>query len=115
MLSVKSYITSAVILLVNQEGCKHRCEDKKRDTEKTWWSNGYARWMNEEFVKRTRIKHETFDYILGEIHDNLGFFCNRQPTTPDQQLALTIYRLAHACSNSTLVYLFVVAEPTACK
>ena len=37
------------------------------------------------------------------------------PTTPDRQLALTIYRLAHGCTYSSLSDLFGVFVSTASK
>ena len=58
-----------------------------------------------------RIKRETFNFILGEISQKLILQptdFKPFPTTPDKQLALTICRLAHRCSFSTLSDLFGV-------
>ena len=38
----------------------------------------------------------------------------KEPTSPQSQLALTLYRLAHGCSYTTIGDLFGVAPSTAC-
>ena len=38
----------------------------------------------------------------------------KEPTSPECQLGLTLYRLAHGCSYSTVGDLFGVAPSTAC-
>ena len=78
----------------------------------SWWTNGYQTWTEEEFKKRLRIKRETFEYIIGEIRLDIqkeptNFKSN--PTSVDRQLAITLYRLAHGCSFSTLSDLFGVS------
>ena len=66
-----------------------------------WWSNGYRNWDDDEFS----IKRSTFEIIMENIEPHII----KQPTNmvPDpiesyRQIALTLYRLAHAVSFSTL-------------
>ena len=69
-------------------------------------------WEECEFKRRLRVTRETFNIILDHIREdikkqptNLESF----PTTPEQQLGLTLYRLAHGCSFSAVVNLFGVS------
>ena len=77
-----------------------------------WWGNGLLNWDECEFKQRLRVTRETFNIILDHIREdikkqptNLKPF----PTTPEQQLGLTLYRLAHGCSFSTVTDLFGVS------
>ena len=77
-----------------------------------WWTNGYQTWTEEEFKKRLWIKRETFEYIIGEIRLDIKkepTNLKSNPTSDDRQLAITLYRLAHGCSFSTLSGLFGVS------
>ena len=108
----------ATIPLVMSKERKRKSHNKNRDQEKCWWTNGYERWDEEEFVKRMRVRKETFNIILDEIKEKLQLLptnFNPHPTTPDRQLALTIYRLAHGCSYTTLGDLFGLSEPSVCN
>ena len=65
-----------------------------------WWGNGLLNWGECEFKQRLRVTRETFNIILDHIREdikkqptNLKPF----PTTPEQQLGLTLYRLVHGC------------------
>ena len=89
---------------------KPRSADKPRDSG--WWENGLLNWDECEFKQRLRVTRETFNIILDHIREdikkqptNLKPF----PTTPEQQLGLTLYRLAHGCSFSTVADLFGVS------
>ena len=63
-----------------------------------------------------RISREIFKHLLQVVHDNTV----KQPTNfdpnltmPDRQLAMTLYRLAHEASFSTIGDLFVVSNSLA--
>ena len=89
-----------------------RKEAQKKYREQSWWTNGYGNWDESEFKKRLRIARETFEYILDNIHDDIEkqpTNLNPFPTTPDRQLAMTLYRLTHGCSFSTVGDLFGVS------
>ena len=66
--------------------------------------------MNEEnFKGQIRINHTTFNFILdGICEDIISTPTNLKPnpTSPDRQLVLTIYRLATGRTYSTLADLF---------
>ena len=51
-------------------------------------------WTEEDFKGKMRLERQTFDHILNDIRDNLQLTPTNlkpDPTTPDRQLALTIY------------------------
>ena len=69
-------------------------------------------WGKCEFKQRLQVICKTFDIILDHIREdikkqptNLKPF----PTTTEQQLSLTLYRLAHGCSFSTVAGLLGVS------
>ena len=69
-------------------------------------------------LKREHLIFETFNFILDGIYkDKVLTPTNLKPnpTSPDQQLALTIYRLATGCTYSTLSDLFGVSVSAASK
>ena len=65
-----------------------------RTQQKEQWTNGYLLWSEEEFNSRLRVHRVTFEVILGETPTNF----QPNPIEAHHQLALTLYRLAHACS-----------------
>ena len=86
---------------------KPRSKDVER--ERGWWENGYRNWNDERFKKVLRVNKDTFDFILSQIRVHIA----KQPTNmkpnlipPETTLALTMYRLAHGCSFTTLEDLF---------
>ena len=86
-----------------------------RDT--VWWQHGYANWTDKQFKKRLRVNRDTFHFILNNISDLIIREVTKfkQPVSPDRQLAITLYRLAHGCSHSTVGDLFGVASSIACE
>ena len=89
---------------------KPRSADKTRDSG--WWENGLLNWGECEFKQRLRAIRETFNIILDHNREDI----KKQPTnlkpfstTPEQQLGLTLYRLAHGCSFSTVAGFFRVS------
>ena len=93
---------------------KERGADEERSS--AWWRNGYRNWDDTAFKKRLRTNWATFQFILGEIEDQLVKEPTRfkpEPIPPDTQLAICLYRLAYGCTYSTVGDLFGVAESTA--
>ena len=85
------------------------------EINKKWWEDGLQNWSESQFKKRLRVNRDTFHFILGEIEDLITKETMRfkKPTNPECQLALTLYRMAHGISFSTVGDLFGVAAPTA--
>ena len=52
------------ITLVMSKERKKKSHNKSRDQEKCWWTNGYERWDQDKFVKRMRVRKETFNVLL---------------------------------------------------
>ena len=98
---------NSVVAVTDKFIRKERSPDKQRD--KRWWTDGYRNWDDHMFKKTLRIKKGTFDEILSEIFEKLWkepTVMKPNPTTPEAQLAITLYRLAHGCSLTTLEDLF---------
>ena len=81
-----------------------------------WWVHGYQHWTNVQFKRRLRVTRDTlrfiFDAVIGDIRKETTKF--KEPTSPECQLGLTLHRLAHGCSYTTVCDLFGVAPSTAC-
>ena len=94
---------------------KTRSRDEIRN--KKCWEDGLQNWSESQFKKRLRVNRDTFHFLLGEIEDLITKETTRfkKPTSPECQLALTLYRMAHGSSFSTVGDLFGVAAPTACQ
>ena len=100
--------------VANKKPRKERTADEERSN--LWWRNGYQNWDDEAFKERLRINRATFQFILDEIEEQLvkePTLFKPEPIPPDTQLAITLYRLAHGCTYSTVGDLFGVAESTA--
>ena len=86
--------------------------DKERNSQ--WWENGYRQWSEEQFKKRLRVTRETFEFNLETVTDAKETTKFKEPTSPQCQLALILYRLAHGCSYTIVGDLFRVAPSTTC-
>ena len=65
-----------------------------------------------------RINRTTFNFIIDGIYEDIVLTPTNlepNPTSPDRQLALTIYGLATGCTYSTLSDLFGVSVSAASK
>ena len=78
----------------------------------------YRNWSEEDFKAKMPINRTTFNFILDGIYEDIILTPTNlkpNPTSPDRQLALTIYRLATGCTYSTLSDLFGVSVSAASK
>ena len=65
-----------------------------------------------------RFNRTTFNFILDGIYEDINLTPTNlkpNPTSPDRQVALTIYQLATGCTYSTLSDLFGVSVSAASK
>ncbi len=71
------------------------------------WRNSCENWTDKQFKKRFRVNQNTFNYLLQELQESIKRETTRfkVPVSPEIQLALTLYRLAHGCSFATVVHL----------
>lgn len=104
------YASSSVLLgqsIRNPEGMEER--------NHLLWENGYHSWTDDQFKKRLRVKHETFQYNLGAISDDISKVTIKfkEPTSPACHLGLTVHCLAHGCSYSAAGDFFDVVLSTA--
>ena len=78
----------------------------------------YPNWSEEDFKAKMPINRTAFNFILDGIYGDIILTPTNlklNPTSPDRQLALTIYRLATGCTYSTLSDLFGVSVSAASK
>ena len=79
---------------------------------KEWWDRCYRDFASEEFKKQVRIQRETSDMILNIVEPYVTkkeTNLNQHPISVNRQLGLTLYRLGHGASFTTLSRLFVVS------
>ena len=102
-------VTALVTILDSKNERNPKAKDKLRGTGKLWWADVYRNWSEEGFKAKMRINRTTFNFIPDGIYENITLTPTNlkpNPTSPDRQLALTIYRLATGCTYSTLSDLF---------
>lgn len=76
----------------NKKARKERSGDEQRSS--LWWRNGYLNWDDKAFKKPLRVNQATFQFLLGEVQDQLVKEPTRfkpEPIPPDTQLAITLY------------------------
>ena len=98
------YCLSASLTILSQEKMrKRRAADLIRD--RSWFADGFNNWDDKLFKKHFRIGRDTFNFLLTSIEDNIRkkpTSMKPNPASPECQLALTIYRLAHGSSYTAL-------------
>ena len=116
--NIQAGVTALVAILDSKNERKPKAKDKLRDAGKLWWADVYRNWSEEDFKPKMRINRTTFNFILDGIYEDIILTPTNlkpNPTSPDRQLALTIYRLATGCTYSTLSDLFGVSVSAASK
>ena len=116
--NIQAGVTALVAILDSKNERKPKAKDKLRDTGKLCWADVYRNWSEEDFKAKMRINRATFNFILDGIYEDIILTPTNlkpNPTSPDRQLALTIYRLATGCTYSTLPDLFGVSVSAASK
>ena len=125
---LKSLLASKYIFLENQNSlitplavCASLLKERQpkgshEERNSQWWENGHHQWTEEQFKKRLCVTHETFEFILETVTDGIAKETKtfKEPTSPQCQLALTLYCLARGCSYTTIGDLFGIALSTAC-
>ena len=116
--NIQAGVTALVAILDSKNERKPKAKDKLRDTGKLWWADVYRNWSEEDFKAKMRINRATCNFILDGIYEDIILTPTNlkpNPTSPDRQLALTIYRLDTGCTYSTLSDLFGVSVSAASK
>ena len=97
-----------------------KCEKKPKSPNERknhlWREHGYEHWTDAQFKKRLRVSRDTFQFLLHTIADYIKKETTpfKKPTSPELQLALTLYRLSHGCTYATVGDQFDVGTSTAC-
>ena len=86
-------ITPLAVCASLLKGTQPKGPDEERNSQ--WWENGYRQWTEEQFKKRLRVTRETFEFILETVTVDIAKETTKfkEPTSPQCQLALTLYRL----------------------
>ena len=116
--NIQAGVTALVAILDSKNERKPKAKDKLRDTQKLWWGDVYRNWSEKDFKAKMQINRTTLNFILDGIYDDIILTPTNlkpNPTPPDRQLALTIYRLATDCTYSTLSNLFGESVSAASK
>ena len=116
--NIQAGVTALVAILDGKNERKPKAKDKPRDTGKFWCADVYRNWSEEDFKAKIRINCTTFNFMLDGIYEDLILTPTNlkpNPTSPDWQLALTIYRVATGCTYSTLSDLFGVSVSAGSK
>ena len=107
---------AAAGVLAQKTERKARGPDRIRNGH--WWESGYNNWDDIEFKTHLRLTRHTFNLVL----QNITPFIIKQPTNlkpnptpPETQLGVALYRLAHGCSYQTVGALFGVSTSLASK
>ena len=82
------------------------------------WDDLYQNRSKEEFVEKMRITRDTFNLILNALYEELLLKPSNfltEPTSPDRQLAATLYRLAHGVTYTVLEDIFGISKEAGCK
>lgn len=110
----------SVFGVLSEKERKSRGPNRNRELKKIQWDDLYRRRNRdeEEFIEKFRIKRETFDLLLDSLYDDLlltptNFL--RNPTSPDRQLAATLYRLAHGVTYNVLEDVFGISKEAGCS
>ena len=104
--------------ILNSNFVSHLVSSKKRKPfapnrvrNKEWWENCYRRWSGKDFKKDLQVAR-AFNLIVDVIAPYIfkgPTNLNPEPISVDRQLGLTLYRLGHGVSYSTLSQLFGVS------
>ena len=118
LLQNKDHLQSVkmVIAAIFATKCVKKRKGPNEDRNHSWWEHGYQNWTDAQFKKRLRVTRDTFQFVLDAIGDDIRKETTRfkEPKPPELQLALTLYRLSHGCTYTTVGDLFGVGTSTAC-
>ena len=96
---------------------KKRSKNRERETRKLIWEELYHQGSEKEFIEKMRIKRTTLDKILEILRHQLILSPTNMvpnPTSPERQLGLTIYGLAHGVTFNVLEDVFGVSKEAGC-
>ncbi|KAK5868906.1 hypothetical protein PBY51_009881 [Eleginops maclovinus] len=82
-----------------------------------WWENKASTFTDHQWLQHFRVSRETFSYLCTTLKPQL----KRQDTNYrlciplQKRVALTLYKLAHACDYKTVADLFAVGVASVCR
>ena len=94
-----------LVCVLSHKERKQRGVNRDRNLQKMQWDDLYRNRSKEEFVEKMRITRDTFNLILNALYEELLLKPSNfltEPTSPDRQLAETLYRLAHVVTYTVL-------------
>ena len=110
------YFMSSIAAVYNIVKEKDRTvKVKGRVRDRGSWENDYRNWDDHMFKRPLRVNKETFIFLLLQIRIDIEKTPIRMKSNPiksECQLAITLCKLAHGCSLTTLEDLFGWSIPT---
>ena len=99
-----------VVGVLGDKNRKSRGPTWDRNVRKEQWTKLCNQKSDEEFSEKMRINPTTFNLLLNTLWD--GLFLTPinfvpEPTSPDRQLAASLYRLAHGVTYTVLEDVFL--------
>ena len=103
--------------LLGDKNRKPRGPTRDRKFRKEQWTDFYRQKSDEEFSEKTRINRTTFNLLLNTLWDGLVLTPTNfvpGPTSPDRQLAASLYRLAHGVTYTVLEDVLGISKESGC-
>ena len=88
-----------------------------RNVRKEQWTELYNEKSEDEFSEKMQINRTTFNLLLNTLWDGLVLTPTNfvpEPTSPDRQLAASLYRLAHGVTYTVLEDVFGILKELGC-
>ena len=106
-----------VVGVLGDKNRKPRGPTRDRNVRKEQWTELYNQKSDEEFLEKMRINRTTFNLLLNTLWDGLVLTPTNfvpEPTSPDRQLAASLYRLAHGVTYTVLEDVFGISKESGC-
>ena len=103
--------------LLGDKNRKPRGPTRDRKFRKEQWTDLHRQKSDEEFSEKTRINRTTFNLLLNTLWDGLVLTPTNfvpEPTSPDRQLAASLYRLAHGVTYTVLEDVLGISKESGC-
>ena len=104
---------SRVVGVLGDKNRKPREPTRDLNVRKEQWTELYNQNIDKEFSEKMHINRTTFNLLLNTLWDGLVLTPTNfvpGPTSPDRQLAASLYRLAHGVTYTVLENVFGISK-----
>ena len=108
---------SRVVGVLGDKNRKPREPTRDLNVRKEQWTELYNQNIDKEFSEKMHINRTTFNLLLNTLWDGLVLTPTNfvpEPTSPDRQLAASLYRLAHGVTYTVLEDVFGILKESGC-